>query len=232
MQPGLQNEAMKVAILAGGQGTRMGSLTKQIPKPMVDIGGRPILCHVIKHYVDYGFRDFVIALGHLGSCIREYFEGPDAIETGCRIQLVDTGSETATGGRIKRLASALGDEPFMLTWGDGLADVDLDELLAFHRTHGRLATVTAVQPPSRFGHLHLQDERVVSFAEKPQRGGVWINGAFFVLEPEVFDYIADDSTPFERQPMERLAADQQLMAYRHPGFWQCMDTVSEWEALS
>lgn len=221
---------MKTAILAGGRGTRLGSVTRRMPKPMVEIGGQPILWHLMHHYVAFGMRDFVVALGYLGECIRAWAER-DIGSIDCNVDLVDTGLDTATGGRIKRLAPHIGTETFMLTWGDGLSDVDLSNLLAFHRSHGRLATVTAVQPPSRFGQLTLNCDQVVGFQEKPKKSSVWINGAFFVLEPAVFDYIAGDDTAWEREPMERLAADGQLMAWRHEGFWQCMDTIEERDSL-
>jgi glucose-1-phosphate cytidylyltransferase len=233
---------MKVAILAGGKGTRLGEETSQKPKPMVEIGGRPILWHIVRYYAHYGFRDFAVALGYKGDVISRYFSdrniwrtagnssvpsNADSLEDIC-VELVDTGEATNTGGRIKRLAPVLGDETFMLTWGDGLSNVDLHSLLAFHRNHGRLATVTAVHPPSRFGILDIErDARVRSFIEKPVDNKTWINGAYFVLEPGVFDYIEGDSTQFEKQPLEHLAENGQLMAFRHESFWQCMDNVAE-----
>ncbi|UCH02845.1 MAG: glucose-1-phosphate cytidylyltransferase [Candidatus Bathyarchaeota archaeon] len=240
---------MKVAILAGGLGTRLIEETTQRPKPMVEIGGHPILWHIMMHYSRYGFNEFVIALGYKGEYIknwmREYYslnrdmtvktKTGDVIfygesEQDWIIHLVDTGPTTQTGGRIKRLAPWLDNETFMLTWGDGVSDVALDALLRFHRSHGRLATLTAVRPPSRFGHLTLDEGRVVQFKEKPlymDARARWINGAFFVLEPNVFDYIEGDNTQFEKEPLERLANDGQLMAYCHTGFWQCMDTLAE-----
>jgi glucose-1-phosphate cytidylyltransferase len=240
---------MKVAILAGGKGTRLGEETYQKPKPMVEIGGRPILWHIIRYYAHYGFRDFAVALGYKGDVISRYFSdrsvwqttgesgkapvaaNADSLEDIC-VELVDTGESTNTGGRIKRLALVLGCETFMLTWGDGLSNVDLRGLLAFHRSHGRLATVTAVHPPSRFGMLDIdKNARVRSFIEKPIDDKSWINGAFFVLEPGVFDYIEGDSTQFEKEPLEQLARNGELMAYRHKSFWQCMDNVSEKQLL-
>lgn len=234
---------MKTAILAGGFGTRLGSTTEKIPKPMVEIGGRPILWHIMRHYAHFGFEDFVIALGYRGEVLKKYFvdycrlsgdldlsfrTGLVQREGGERpswsLQLVETGLPTMTGGRVKRLAPRLGRETFFLTWGDQVADIDLADLLAFHRAHGRLATVTVVRPPARFGHLELDGDEVTLFTEKPQAAEGWINGAFFVLEPGVFDYIEGDETQFEKEPMENLARDRQLMAYRHEGFWQCMDT--------
>jgi len=238
---------MKVGILAGGVGSRLAEETEHKPKPMVEIGGRPILWHIMKHYYHHGFDQFVIALGYKGECIKQYMIdyytlGGDLV-VDCRdgdvsiqnrddvenwtVELVDTGSRTATGGRIKRLASYFGNETFMLTWGDGVSNIDLQELLRFHRSHGRLATITAVRPPARFGKLTLQDDRVVDFSEKPQLDEGWINGAFFVLEPGVIDYIAGDDTQWERDPLERLARDGQLIAFKHDSFWQCMDTLRD-----
>jgi len=218
------------------------------PKPMVEIGGRPILWHIMKYYSHWGFDDFLIALGYRGEYIKRYFVDYLSLASDLTvslrdgdvtqhqngsgmedwtIRLCDTGLNSETGGRIKRLQPYLQDGTFMLTWGDGVSTVNLDELLAFHRSHGKLATLTAVRPPARFGHLELDDDRITEFSEKPQTGEGWINGAFFVLEPEVFDYIEGDTTRFEREPLEGLAADKQLMAYRHYGFWQCMDTLRE-----
>ena len=242
---------MKVAILAGGFGTRLGSDKAKLPKPMVEIGGRPILWHIMSHYAAFGFDDFVIALGYRGEAIKRYFVDYCALsgdldvsmESGAihrnggarpswKLALIETGLTTMTGGRIKRLAPHLGGDTFFLTWGDGVADVDLRALLEFHRSHGRLATVTVVRPPARFGHLELEGDEVAVFTEKPQAAEGWINGAFFVLEPGVFDYIDGDATQFEKQPLERLAADRQLMAFRHEGFWQCMDTPRDRRVLN
>jgi glucose-1-phosphate cytidylyltransferase len=241
---------MKVAILAGGVGSRLAEETEIKPKPMVEIGGRPILWHIMRHYAHYGFKDFVIALGYKGEVIKKYMidyanlssnlsvdlsTGKVDIAGGdrpdWRVQLVDTGIPTLTGGRIKRLEPFLRDGTFMLTWGDGVSDVNLQELLKFHRSHGKLATMTAVRPPARFGHLVFEGDRVAEFLEKPQAMEGWINGAFFVLEPEVFTYIDGDEIQWEREPMERLAADGQLMAYRHSSFWQCMDTLRDKKLL-
>jgi glucose-1-phosphate cytidylyltransferase len=237
---------MKVGILAGGVGTRLVEETEIKPKPMVEIGGRPILWHVMRHYAHYGFKDFVIALGYKGEIIKKYMvdyaslnsnltvnmktghvDIHDGFRPDWRVELVDTGIATLTGGRIKRLAPYLGGGTFMLTWGDGVSDVNLHELLAFHRLHGKLATLTAVRPPARFGHLTFDGEKVSQFSEKPQTREGWINGAFFVLEPGVFDYIDGDDAQWEKEPMERLAADGQLMAYKHTSFWQCMDTLRD-----
>jgi glucose-1-phosphate cytidylyltransferase len=243
---------MKVAILAGGVGSRLAEETEVRPKPMVEIGGIPILCHIMKHYSHHGFRHFVIAVGYKGEYIKRFMVDycslsgdlridfpnravhPDSRGEGIEdwnVDIVDTGLQTATGGRIKRLAPYLGEGTFMLTWGDGVSDINLDELLAFHRSHGRLATVTAVRPPARFGKLDIVGDQVVKFSEKPQLEEGWINGAFFVLEPEVFEYIDGDDTPWEKEPLERLAADRQLMAYRHDSFWQCMDTLRDKKLL-
>jgi len=242
---------LKVAILAGGVGSRLSEETVSKPKPMVEIGGKPILWHIMRIYATHGFKDFVIALGYMGEYIKRYMvdycslnqnlkvqlgsgrvevEGSHP-EEDWTVQLVDTGQETATGGRIKRLAPYLGNETFMLTWGDGVADIDLHRLLEFHRAHKKLATVTAVRPPARFGLIEMDGDKVVSFSEKPQLGEGWINGAFFVLEPAVFDYVDGDETMWERAPMERLARDGQLMAYRHESFWQCMDTLRDRKLL-
>jgi glucose-1-phosphate cytidylyltransferase len=241
---------MKVGILAGGMGTRLVEETEVRPKPMVEIGGEPILWHIMRHYAHYGLKDFVVALGYKGVYIKRFFvdycsltsdltvdlqqgtvTNHGGVRNDWRVELVDTGLYTQTGGRIKRLEPYLGNETFMLTWGDGLSDVDLHKLLAFHRSHGRLATMTAVRPPARFGHLELQGEEVAEFSEKPQTGEGWINGAYFVLEPGVFDYIDADDTHFEREPLERLAKDRQLMAYCHYSFWQCMDTIRDKQLL-
>jgi glucose-1-phosphate cytidylyltransferase len=219
---------LKVAILAGGRGTRMGG--GDAPKALAEIGERPILWHVMRIYAHAGFSDFVIALGHRGERIRAWVEEIQRDErdpaSGWRIQAVDTGDDTATGGRVKRLAPHLGGGAFHLTWCDGIADVDPAALARFHAVHGRLATVTAVRPPSRFGHLELAGDRVTRFREKP-RHREWINGAFFVLESAVLDRVEGDDTPFEGAPLEGLVRDGELMAFRHEGFWRCMDTLRE-----
>jgi glucose-1-phosphate cytidylyltransferase len=237
---------MKVVILAGGLGTRLQESTADKPKPMVEIGGRPILWHIMKGYSRYGFREFLLALGYKGEVIKTYFlnyhylSGSFTIELRSgrldtyeprqedwRVHLIDTGLATQTGGRIKRLADRVADGTFMMTYGDGVANIDLRRLLEFHQRHGKLATVTAVRPPARFGGLAFDGDLVRRFTEKPQIGEGWINGGFFVLEPAVLDYIAGDDTPFEHAPLERLAADGQLVAYRHDDFWQCMDTLRD-----
>lgn len=243
---------IKVAILAGGVGTRLGEETAVRPKPMVEIGGTPILWHIMRHYSHYGYQEFVIALGYRGEYIKKYFAEYCTLQDnltiniksgdvrrhgnhdspGWTVDLIDTGSATLTGGRIKRLAPYMGDQTFMLTWGDGVSNVNIDELLEFHRSHGKLATLTAVRPTARFGHLDLDDNMITEFSEKPQTSEGWINGAFFVLEPGIFDYIEGDQISWEREPMEQLAKDGQLMAYKHVGFWQCMDTLRDKHLLN
>ena len=237
---------MKVAILAGGLGTRLAEETEVRPKPMVEIGGKPILWHIMKIYDYYGFKDFIIGLGYKGEYIKKYMvdycnlsndltismkngkvEPHKGNSLDWTVQLIDTGLKTQTGGRIKRLAPYIGKETFMLTWGDGVSDIDINELLAFHKSHGKLATLTAVRPPARYGYLDLEENRIVEFSEKPQTREGWINGAFFVLEPAIFDYIEGDITQFEKEPLENLAKDGQLMAFKHTSFWQCMDTQRE-----
>lgn len=242
---------MKVAILAGGKGTRLAEETSVRPKPMVEIGGRPILWHIMMTYSHYGHGEFVVALGYRGEYIKRYFAeygtlsgnltvtiGRDAAlvrheqdHAPWTVDLIETGDETLTGGRIKRLQPYLGSGTFMLTWGDGVSDIDIRKLLAFHRAHGKLATVTAVRPPARYGHMRFEGDQVAAFEEKPQTAEGWINGAFFVLEPRVLDYIEGDMVMFEHAPLENLARDGQLMAYRHEGFWAAMDTLRDKHAL-
>ncbi len=241
---------MKVAILAGGLGSRLSEETETKPKPMVEIGGKPILWHIMRHYSHYGFNEFVIALGYKAEVIKKYMidycslnsdltvslrNGAVKSHNGSyldwTIDLIDTGIKTNTGGRIKRLAPYVGNGTFMLTWGDGVSDINLHDLLAFHRAHGKLATLTAVRPPARFGHLELEGDQIVEFSEKPQTREGWINGAFFVLEPQIFDYIEGDDTAWEKEPLEHLAKDGQLMAYKHNSFWQCMDTLRDKKLL-
>ncbi len=237
---------MKVGILAGGLGARLAEETETKPKPMVEIGGLPIIWHIMMHYNYYGYNNFVIALGYKGEYIKKYFMDycqlncnltvnmkngdvmkHDGYKTDWIVELIDTGRNTLTGGRIKRLEPFLGNETFMLTWGDGVADINLHKLLKFHKSHGKLATLTAARPPARFGHIELDGDQIVEFSEKVQAKEGWINGAFFVLEPEVFDYIDGDQTQWEKEPLENLAKDGQLMAYRHHSFWQCMDTLRD-----
>lgn len=216
---------MKVVILAGGLGTRLREETAVRPKPMVEIGGLPILYHIMKIYYAHGFREFVLALGYKGEVIEGFFSRDRGEEW--TVHPVDTGQDVESGGRIRRLAEWIGEETFMLTYGDGVGDVDIPRLAAFHATHAGLATVTAVHPPSRFGRLELDGDLVRDFREKSQLDAGWINGGFFVLDPGVLDYISGDETIFEREPMTRLAQDGQLRAYRHEGFWQCMDTLRD-----
>jgi len=237
---------MHVAILAGGMGTRLQEETVTRPKPMVEIGGMPILWHIMKHFRAHGFGDFVIALGYMGDFIKNYFldrynlsghlsidfrsgrvEQETASREDWRVQLIDTGLSTLTGGRIRRLKPWLADGPFLVTYGDGVSNVDVRALVRFHRRHNRIATVTAVRPPARFGGLLLDGDAVAAFTEKPSAGEGWINGGFLVFEPEVFDYLEDDQTSLEAHTLERLAADGQLAAYRHADFWQCMDTLRD-----
>jgi len=237
---------LKVVILAGGFGSRLQEETTVRPKPMVEIGGKPILWHILNIYSAYGFNEFVLALGYKGEAVKEYFlnfyalnndltvdltDGKSEIHQGelpnWRVNLVDTGPNTMTGGRIKRLQSWIGNETFMVTYGDGLADISIPDLLSFHKSHGKIATLTAVRPPARFGGLRIENGQVAEFLEKPQSGEGWINGGFFVLEPQIFDYIAGDETSFEWEPMQKLASDGQLMAYQHDGFFQPMDTIRE-----
>jgi len=216
---------VKVVLLAGGAGTRLAEETELRPKPMVEIGGRPILWHIMSIYARAGFREFLVACGRKGEQIRRYFDA--GTPPGWSVELVDTGPDTMTGGRVLRLRPHLAGQAFLLTYGDGVADLDVRELVAFHASHGKLATVTAVRPPSRFGSLALDGDRVREFSEKPQAGEGWINGGFFVFEPGVFDYLAGDDTILERDPLERLAKDGELRAFRHAGFWQPMDTLRE-----
>jgi glucose-1-phosphate cytidylyltransferase len=241
---------MKTVILAGGLGTRFAEETDRRPKPMVEIGEKPILWHIMMHYATYGHREFVIALGYKAEFIKRWFAdytmlwGDMTVETGTSVirrhraceeqwtvDLVNTGVDTQTGGRVKRLKPWIGNTTFMLTWGDGVSNVDLDALLGFHRSHGKIATVTAVRPRARFGHLELSGDVVTEFSEKPETSEGWINGAFFVLEPEIFDYIDGDGTALEREPLSRLASEGELMAYKHSSYWQCMDTLRDKKLL-
>ncbi len=237
---------MKVIILAGGRGTRLTEETATRPKPMVEIGGRPILWHIMKIYASQGYEDFLIACGYKGEIIKEYFynyyvynsdyvinlrDGSRKIikssTDNWRVCVIDTGLETQTGGRILRLRDWIDGENFMVTYGDGVGNIDISKLIKFHQAHGKIATLTAVRPPARFGGLSLTGDRVKEFSEKPQTGEGWINGGFFVFRRNVFDYIEDDSTILERDPLERMAFEGQLMAFRHEGFWQPMDTLRD-----
>ena len=237
---------MKAVILAGGLGSRISEESHLKPKPMIEIGGKPIIWHVMKIYSTHGVHDFIICLGYKGYMLKEYFANYflhmsdvtfDMVNNKMevhqnsaepwRVTLVDTGEDTMTGGRLKRVKSYLDDEDFCFTYGDGVADVDIGKLIAFHKKQGTLATLTATQPPGRFGALNMSHNKITSFQEKPQGDGGWINGGFFVLSPKVIDYVAEDTTIWEREPMERLAEEGQLSAYMHQGFWQPMDTLRD-----
>ncbi|MEO8629776.1 MAG: glucose-1-phosphate cytidylyltransferase [Betaproteobacteria bacterium] len=237
---------MKAVLLAGGLGTRISEESHLKPKPMIEIGGKPIIWHIMKIYSAYGVNEFVVCLGYKGYMMKEYFANYFLHQSDVtfdmasnkmhvhqnsaepwQVTLVDTGDATMTGGRLKRVQAYLGDEDFCFTYGDGVSDIDIGKLIAFHQTHGGHATLSAVQPPGRFGALNFEGTKVTSFEEKPQGDGGWINGGFFVLSPKVFDYIADDTTIWERQPMERLAREGELQAFFHKGFWQPMDTLRD-----
>ena len=241
---------MKVVLLAGGFGTRLAEYTETIPKPMVPIGGKPIIWHIMKSYAFYGHKDFYVALGYKAEVIKEYFLNYRALNSDFsvdlnsgkviphqvdpvdwRVTLVNTGTDSMTGGRVKRMQTFIGDETFMLTYGDGVANIDLDRLLKFHRSHGKMVTVSAVRPTARFGELDIDGSRVAAFQEKPQMHDGWINGGYFVIEPAFFDFIAGDHTLLEREPLERATAEGQLMAYCHDGFWHCMDTKRDHDLL-
>lgn len=241
---------MKAVILAGGLGTRISEETLVRPKPMIDLGGRPVLWHIMKLYSKHGVNDFIVCCGYKGYMIKEYFANyalhlsditidlhantvdvhQSSVEP-WRVTLVDTGEQTMTGGRLKRVRKYLGDEDFCFTYGDGLSNVDISGLIAFHNSHGTLATVTAVQPPGRFGHLKLDQQKITDFNEKPEGDGAWISAGYFVLSPKVIDYVEGDATAWERAPMERLAKEGNLSAYLHRGFWQPMDTLRDKIAL-
>lgn len=242
---------MKTVILAGGLGTRFAEETDIRPKPMIEIGDRPILWHIMQIYRAHGHREFLVALGYKGDFVKNYFLNYARLESDFRIDLgsgdieeysgpredlvvhlIDTGPTTQTGGRLLRLRDHLEDQTFMMTYGDGVSGVDISRLLEFHKSHGKLATLTAVRPPARFGRIEFDGDAIQRFDEKPQLGEGWINGGFFVLEPGVFDYLTDDETVWERAPMERLAADGQLMAYRCEDYWQCMDTLRDKKMLN
>lgn len=242
---------MKVVLLAGGLGTRLSEETVLKPKPMVEVGGMPLLWHIMKIYAAHGFNDFIVCLGYKGYIIKEYFANyflhrsdvtidmsnnsikvHDSYAEPWKITLVDTGNDSMTGGRIKRIQPHVGNEPFMLTYGDGVGDVNITELVKFHKEHGKYCTVTAVQPSGRFGALNItQDQKVESFMEKPKGDGAWINGGFFVCQPEVFNYILNDQTIFEKDPMENIATEGQMKAFKHSGFWKPMDTLRDKQEL-
>ena len=241
---------MKVILLAGGFGTRLSEYTETLPKPMVRIGGKPILWHIMKTYAHFGHTNFYIALGYKAEVIKEYFlhyktmnadftvdlgEGTvtshQLDELDWKVTLVDTGLHTMTGGRVRRMKPYIGNETCLLTYGDGLSNVDLNQLITFHKSHGKMVTVTAVHPGARFGELKMKGEQITSFQEKPQTGQGWVNGGYFVIEPEFFELIEEDKTILEREPLERAAQMGELMAFRHEGFWQCMDTKRDRDKL-
>ena len=211
---------MKVIILAGGFGTRLSEYTNTIPKPMIQVGNKPILHHIMQFYANFGHTDFYVALGYKGEVIKKYFSN---IDSDWNINLIDTGANSMTGGRVKRLQKFIGQETFMLTYGDGLSDININNLISFHKNHGKMVTISAVRPPARFGALKLKDSEVVSFKEKSQLTESWINGGFFVMEPDFFEMLSSDETVLEKEPLERAASMKELIAFRHEGFWQCMD---------
>ena len=241
---------MKVVLLAGGFGTRLSEHTSIIPKPMVQIGDDPILLHIMNRYAKYGYKDFILALGYKADVIKDYFLNFHSLNNDFQINLksgeiklhnnfskdwtvtlINTGLNTMTGGRLKRLKNYIGNERFMITYGDGVSDVNVNDLLTFHKSHGKLVTMTSVRPSARFGELSIENNKVLDFKEKPQFHNGWINGGYFIMEPDVFDYIKDDTTLLEREPLENLAKDGQLMAFQHEGFWQCMDSKRDLELL-
>mgnify|MGYP001174132544 CR=1 FL=1 len=237
---------MKTVILAGGLGTRLAEETEVRPKPMVEVGEKPILWHIMKHFACYGFREFIVALGYKGELIKRFFleqsslqgnltidmktgkvTGRDGVNENWIVHLVDTGLESSTGGRIKRVREYIGDQRFLMTYGDGVSNVDLNALLSVHEKNRRIVTLTAVRPPARFGGLIFDGDLIAQFTEKPQIGEGWINGGFMVMEPEIFEYIPSDFTNLEVEVLEQLAAEGQLVAYKHADFWQCMDTLRD-----
>ena len=219
---------MKVVILAGGLGTRLSEYTKSIPKPMVKINGKPILLHIINHYLKYGFNNFYIALGYKGNYIKNYFKKK---KINFKVNLIDTGLKTMTGGRLKRLQKKLGNDTFLLTYGDGISNVNLDKLIKFHKKNKKLITLTAVRPPARFGAIKIFGKKVKTFKEKSKLDEGWINGGFFVVEPKFLNFIKGDTTFLEREPLERASKNNQLLAFKHNGFWQCMDTKRDKDFL-
>ncbi len=220
---------MKIVLLAGGLGTRMSEYTKTIPKPMVNINGRPLLLYIMKHYARYGFKDFYIALGYRGEIIKKFFNKKFF---DWNINLIETGQNTMTGGRLKRLKKHIGKETFMMTYGDGLSDINLKKLLEFHKKNKKLVTLTAVRPPARFGVIKFKGQLVSYFKEKSKLDEGWINGGFFVMEPEFLKFIKDDQTYLEREPLEKATKQRQLVAFKHKGFWQCMDTKRDKDKLN
>ena len=241
---------MKVIILAGGFGTRLSEYTQTIPKPMVSIGGRPILWHIMNSYAKYGHSDFYLALGYKAELIKEYFLNYKSLnsdftidlESGkvsahqndsvnWKVTLVDTGLNSMTGGRVKRMRDFIGEEPFLLTYGDGVADINISSLIDFHKSHGKMVTISAVRPNARFGEIQMEGNKVISFQEKPQTTKSWINGGYFIIEPEFFELIENDNTILERDPLEKAVSIGELMAYHHDGYWQCMDTKRDRDSL-
>jgi glucose-1-phosphate cytidylyltransferase len=241
---------MKVVILAGGFGTRLSEYTESIPKPMVKIGSKPILWHIMNTYANFNHKDFYIALGYKSGIVKEYFlnyrelnsnftvdlsngsvNSHQQDEVDWKVTLVDTGINSMTGGRVKRMQDYIGNEPFLLTYGDGVADIDIKALVEFHKSHGKMVTVSAVHPGARFGELDITDHVVTSFKEKPQTAQGWVNGGYFVCEPEIFDFIDDDKTIFEKEPLEKISQMGELMSYLHKGYWQCMDTKRDHDHL-
>jgi glucose-1-phosphate cytidylyltransferase len=241
---------MKVIILAGGFGSRLSEYTETIPKPMVSVGGKPILWHIMRTYAHFGHKDFYLALGYKAEVIKDYFlhyrslnadftvnlatgdiESHQVDDTDWRVTMIHTGLESMTGGRIKRLKQFIGNEPFLLTYGDGVADIDIEALINFHNSHGKMVTISAVHPGARFGELEIKDNQIISFKEKPQTRQGWINGGYFVIEPEFFDLISGDNTVLEQEPLEKVAAMGELMAFQHDGYWQCVDTKRDRDHL-
>jgi len=220
---------MKVVLLAGGFGTRLSEYTKTIPKPMIKVGGKPMIFHIMKQYAKYGFKEFYIALGYKGSVIKKFF---DKNFYDWKINLIETGKKTMTGGRLKRLKKYIGNETFMLTYGDGLSDINLRQLLKFHKKNKKFVTITAVRPPARFGALKLKGQYVSYFKEKSKLDEGWINGGFFVMEPEFLKFIQNDNTYLEREPLEKMTSKKQLVAFKHKGFWQCMDTKRDKDKIN
>ena len=240
---------MKVVILAGGYGSRLGEYTSEIPKPMVSIGGKPILLHIMQHFGSYGFQEFYLALGYKSEVIKKYFLNYHVLNSNFtvnlsngelsnieekedwKVSLIDTGKNTMTGGRLKRLKPFVGNKTFLMTYGDGISDINLNELVDFHKSHGKMVTITAVHPAARFGELEIEKNIVKKFSEKPQTINGWINGGYFIMEPEFFDFIENDSTVLEKDPLEKIAEIGELMSFKHEGFWQCMDTKRDKDLL-